>query len=109
MDLTSFDDCPYIKAKDRLNFLSFFIVKSVTDAVKSVKEWKGCESISNILEKNLLVFEERIQDLFRNQSKQPYQILVHGDFSFKNMMFRNEGRKSEDFLLVSSEFFVILL
>lgn len=98
--MTSFDDCPFEKVEGKMDFLTFFFMPSVIDAVKSIGEWKGCDSISDILEKNLLVFEERTRDIFLNHDKQPYQVLVHGDFQFKNMISRNGGLKSEDFLLV---------
>lgn len=98
--MTSFDDCPFIKAEGRMDFLEPFFLPNVMKAVESIGDWKGCESIHKILEKNWTVFEKRIRDIFMNQNKQPYQVLVHGDFQFKNMISRNGGLKSEDFLLV---------
>lgn len=100
-DLTTFDECPYEKVEGRFDFLSFFFLPSVRDAVKSMQEWKGYDSKIQIFEKNMTIFEERVREIFTEQKKQPYQILVHGDFQWKNMIGRNGGLKSEDFLLVS--------
>lgn len=97
--MTSFNDCPFELVEGRMDFLPFFST-NVINAVKSIREWEGCDAISEILEKNLSVFEERIRDLFINRNKHPYQILVHGDFQFKNMISRNGGLKHDDFLLV---------
>lgn len=98
--MTSFDDCPYVQVEDRVNLLSLFYMPSVFGAVKIIQEWEECASISNILEKNLLVIGERIQEIFVNRDKQPYQVLVHGDFQFKNMISHTGGLKNEDFFLV---------
>ncbi|XP_063710075.1 uncharacterized protein LOC134838468 [Culicoides brevitarsis] len=104
VDLTTMDDCPYKKVEGKMNFLSFFITKNIKSAVNSVKKWKSVDDILEVMEKNVAVFDERIESLFRSQDKLPYQILIHGDFGFKNMMYRNDGTKSEDFLLIDYQF-----
>lgn len=80
-------------------------MKSIKAAVQSIREWEGCEYYSNIFEKNLSIFEERIREIFSARDKQPYQILVHGDFHHKNMIYRNNGETSHDFVLVNIENF----
>ncbi|XP_063709646.1 uncharacterized protein LOC134838115 [Culicoides brevitarsis] len=103
-DLTLFDDCPYIPAPGRTDFLQFFFMKGMIDSVKATREWEGEEALADKLEKNLEVFEQRVREVFNDYTKQSHQVLVHGDFQFRNMIFRNEGAKSEDFLLLDYQY-----
>lgn len=99
--MSSFDDCPFLKEDGKVDLLSLFYRPCVLDAIKSVQKWEECKQYSEILEKSLLLFEQRMQQVFLEKQKQPYQVLVHGDFQFLNMLARNGGLKHEDFFLVS--------
>ncbi|XP_063695576.1 uncharacterized protein LOC134826987 [Culicoides brevitarsis] len=102
--LSNFDDCPFTKAEGKVDLLSLFYRDCVFDALKTVKKWKECESYKDILEKITQIFDERLEEIFQDKSKQPYQVLLHGDFQFKNMISRNGGLRSEDFLLLDYQY-----
>ncbi|XP_063709151.1 uncharacterized protein LOC134837694 [Culicoides brevitarsis] len=104
LDLTTFKDCPYIKVEGRMNFLSLWIMPNMIDSFETMKKWKGIEKYLPVLERFYENFEKNVEKLFRNPQKAPYRILIHGDLGYKNMIYRNDGTKSDDFLLLDFQF-----
>uniref|UniRef100_A0A336M155 CSON009898 protein n=1 Tax=Culicoides sonorensis TaxID=179676 RepID=A0A336M155_CULSO len=102
--MTTFNDCPYQIVEGRSDFLEDLFMPSIRKGVQAICTWKDCEIIGSILAKNLEVFPNQIRDLFLNTKKRMYSVLSHGDFHFKNMMYRNSGLKSEDYLLIDFQF-----
>ncbi|XP_063707881.1 uncharacterized protein LOC134836624 [Culicoides brevitarsis] len=103
IDMASFNDCPFEKVEGRMDFMEFF-TPNIRDALKTIKKWKGVDDVIPVLEKHVEVLEERVRELYLNRSDRRYEVLTHGDFQFKNMISRNGGLKSEDYLLLDYQF-----
>ncbi|XP_063710076.1 uncharacterized protein LOC134838469 [Culicoides brevitarsis] len=104
VDMKSFCDSPYELKEGRPDFLEELFMPTIRKAVEAFKTWDVDENLKNVLGKNLEVLAERIRDLFLNSEKRFYSVLMHADFHFKNMMYRNDGKKSEDYLLLDFQF-----
>lgn len=79
---------------------SVFFKASFVDAVQKLKEWDGCAELGEIIEKYTDQYLDGFDKVWYAKDKAQYCILNHGDVHGKNMMFRNEGVKQEDFYLV---------
>lgn len=102
-DMTSFNDCPYEIVEGRSDFLEELFMPTIKKGIEAVRTWDGCQEVADVLEKNFSIFPTRIRDIFLNGDKRLYSVLIHADFHFKNLMYRNDGFKSEDFLLVIND------
>lgn len=105
--MTQFNESFYEKHPDREDFLEEYIVPTARDALVEVKNWPGQERIYEKLKSHYPFFIESIRQLYVNREAHQYRILCHGDYHFKNMMCRNDGMKSEDYLLVGGLIFII--
>ncbi|XP_063709214.1 uncharacterized protein LOC134837758 [Culicoides brevitarsis] len=100
-NLTTFKNSLYEKMEN-FDYLEKLFTPTVRKAIDEVKNWDGCEEITEILEKNYENFSDKIRKIFFND--QIYSVLTHSDFSFINMMFRNDGMESKDYLLIDYQF-----
>lgn len=81
-------------SKDGLDFM----MNNMSLFIDEIKEWAGYELITEKLEKLLPRFSELGNKVFKaNTGNDGYNVLNHGDLSFKNMVFKkdNEGKMSD--------------
>ena len=81
-------------SKDGLDFM----INNMSLFINEIKEWAGYELITEKLEKLLPRFSELGVKAFKaNTGNDGYNVLNHGDLSFKNMVFKkdNEGNISD--------------
>ncbi|CAO1335686.1 unnamed protein product [Diamesa hyperborea] len=83
-----------IGPKDGLDFM----MNNMKLFIDEIKEWAGYELITEKLEKLLPRFNELGVKAFKmNTGNDGYNVLNHGDLSFKNMVFKkdNEGKMTD--------------
>lgn len=54
-------------------------------------------------------FTKQLTKLHLEQEGQKYKVLTQGDMHFKNMLYRNDGTKDEDLILVQIGFRISLM
>lgn len=99
--MTQFKYSLYEKLPGQPDFFQIFFLPAIKSAVNEVKQWSEQTKIFQKMVQNLVFVEERVQKLYMNREEHQYRVLCHGDYTFKNMMYKNDGLKSEDYLLVN--------
>lgn len=82
-----------------------FMKPSFEKLIESIKSWENFEEIHKKLNGNLDHFLEHSNKTLKTPTK--FAVLNHGDFHAKNMMYRNEGLKDEDIILVICQLFFL--
>lgn len=101
-----------------MNFCVFGIEdKSVTDTIfgdsielftEEVKTWPGYENYIPKLENLKQTFREKgIKTYTPNKPGDGYNVLNHGDFHIKNLLFQEDEDEGQEFIFVSLKLFIL--
>lgn len=101
-NLTDFDDHVFKpkRASDH-NPLEKFFKTAVMSGVAKVKMWDGFKELGEKMERNMDKYFEQMTAAYSPSDRNQYNLLNHGDFHTKNLMYRNEGETQDDVFLVS--------
>lgn len=80
-------------AKPAIEFLS-----------KALESWEDVDVIAEKVKNSLDTITAKLYEVYGKIDKAAYKVLNHGDFHFKNVMYRNNATKDEDLLLVDFQF-----
>ncbi|XP_058453439.1 uncharacterized protein LOC131431630 [Malaya genurostris] len=67
---------------------------------KVCREWSGYEMYGDRVDSLKKDIHEKIKDIYRFNESTSYNVLNHGDFHFKNMMYKVVDGKTQDILLL---------
>jgi len=86
--------------------LMVFVIEGIKSYINILKADKECERYAIKLEKKLDTFVDSGIKIYKpNKNNNGYNVLNHGDFHMKNMLFKHdENNKIIDVMFVSLEF-----
>uniref|UniRef100_A0A336KL31 CSON009900 protein n=1 Tax=Culicoides sonorensis TaxID=179676 RepID=A0A336KL31_CULSO len=85
---------------EKVNYCDEYVVPGVVLAIEEIQTWGGCEEIVLKLKKCMETFSNQIVKIHTEPHGKFNKVLNHGDFHFKNLLYRNEGTKADDILLI---------
>lgn len=71
---------------------------------KEIKTWDGTEVLAEKVEKSIETTTAKLYEVYGKTDKPAYKVLNHGDFHFKNILYRNDSTKDEDLILIDFQF-----
>ncbi|XP_063709152.1 uncharacterized protein LOC134837696 [Culicoides brevitarsis] len=95
----------YVKpAPGKPRFADEWMSPGLKLAISHFSKWEGCEKIVEKLIECQKTFADRFTEVFVEPNGQAYKVLNHGDFHFKNLMYRNDGKVAQDLLMIDFQF-----
>ena len=108
IDATQFDACIF-KVEPICNMI---YGNSYDTLIGLMSKWEGFEEFIEPLKKLRQSYMEKSAKSYTpSTASGAFNVLNHGDFHFKNMLYKmdKEGGKVEDFVMVCSQFVILLI
>lgn len=99
-DLSDFVDTDYDYKHDKFDFGSAFLLPTFEFLVQEAKNWSEFQPYIHQLEVLKPTILDWLYEYFVERIGCRYKVLTHGDFHYTNILYKNEGKRIEDLVLV---------